>query len=163
MRKDLDAKVRLLIKSEKALLNLEIRKKSRQAVWVAMAILAMLMGLIILNFSAYLYLSTHYSDLAAALILSGLNFLVGLLFVFIALRQTRGPEAKPIEEIRDYAWEQISADVDELKQSVTDFKESVKNVKESVSSLRNADALSLKKIIPIINTLITLIDLNKRR
>jgi hypothetical protein len=60
MSDDFNAKMKLLIKSEKAMLSLEMRKKSRQTVWIALALLAVLVGLITLNATVFLYLETMY-------------------------------------------------------------------------------------------------------
>jgi len=160
MSEDFNAKIKLLIKSERALLSLEMRKKSRQTVWIALALLAVLVGLIMLNVTVYLLLSEHYSNLVSSAILSSLNLLVALLFFFIASRQKRGAEAESIEDIRDFALEQLSGDVDEMKQNVADFKQSITKVKTTVDSFTSGDAFGLKKILPVISTLI---ELNKKK
>ena len=160
MSEDFNAKMKLLIKSEKALLSLEMRKKSRQTVWVAVGLLAVLVSLIMLNVTVFLYLETSYSNLESAAILSGINLLAALLFFTIASRQDRGAEAESIEEIRDFAWGQISTDIDEVKQNVSEFTSSVKKVKRTVDSFTTGDAFGIKKVMPIITTLI---NLNKKR
>jgi len=160
MSDDFNAKMKLLIKSEKALLALEMRKKSRQTIWVALALLAVLVGLIMLNVTIYLLLSEHYSNLVSAAILSGLNMLVAVLFLLVASRQDRGAEAQSIEDIRDFAWEQISTDIDEVKQNVSDFKQSVGKVRSTVDNFTSGDAFGLKKILPVITTLV---ELNKKK
>jgi len=160
MSEDFNAKMKLLIKSEKALLALEMRKKSRQTVWIALALLAVLVGLIMLNVTVYLLLSEHYSNLVSAAILSGLNILVATLFLLVASRQDRGPEAQSIEDIRDFAWEQISTDIDEVKQNVSDFKQSVTKVRSTVDDFTSGNTFGLNKVLPIITTLI---ELNKKK
>ena len=160
MSEDFNAKMKLLIKSEKALLSLEMRKRSRQTLWIALALLAVLVSLVMLNVTVFFYLETKYSNLESAAILTGLNIAVAILFFVIASRQDRGAEAESIEEIRDFAWGQISTDIDEVKQNVSEFTSSVKNVKRSVDSFASGDAFGLKKVMPIITTLI---DLNRKR
>ena len=160
MSEDFNAKMKLLIKSEKALLSLEMRKKSRQTIWVALGLLAVLITLIMLNVTVYLYLSTTYSNFEAAAILSGMNLLVAILFFVIASRQDRGAEAASIEDIRNFAWDQVSTDIDEVKQHATDLKNTVVKVKGTVDSFTTGDAFGIKKVLPIITTLI---DLNKRK
>ncbi len=160
MSEDFNAKMKLLIKSEKALLSLEMRKRSRQTIWIALALLAVLTGLLMINVTVFLYLESKFSNLESAAIITGLNLLFAAIFFFIASRQDRGAEAQAIEDIRDFAWEQISTDIDEVKQNMTDFKNSVVKVKSSVDSFTSGNAFGLKKIMPIITTLI---DLNKRK
>ena len=160
MSNELNAKIKLLIKSEKAMFNLEMRKKSRQSVWIAMAIVAVLAVLITLNMTVFFFLEIHYTNLESAAMLCGLNLVIAILFFVIASKQTTGPEAHSIEEIRSFAWSQVSSDIDEVKQSVSEFKSSVKSVKKGVESFTTGDAFGIKKIIPIISTLI---ELNKKR
>ena len=157
---DFNAKMKLLIKSEKALLNLEMKKKGRQTLWTTLALLAILVTLIMLNITIYLYLDSTHTPFEAAATLTGLNLSVAILFFAIASRQDRGAEATSIEDIRDFAWEQVSTDIDEVKQNVTDFKNSVVKVKSTVDSFTTGDAFGFKKILPIITTLI---DLNKKK
>jgi Tfp pilus assembly protein PilN len=160
MSEDFNAKMKLLVKSEKALLSLEMRKMSRQTLWVSLALVAVLVSLVMLNVTVFLYLESEHSNLESAAILSGLNILVAIVFFVIASRQDRGIEAESIEEIRDYAWKQLSTDIDEVKQHVGEITNSVKKVKSTVDSFASGDAFGLKKIMPIITTLI---DLNKRK
>ena len=160
MSEDFNAKMKLLVKSEKAMLNLELRKRSRQTFWVALALLAVLVSLVMLNVTTYLYLADSYSNLEAAAILTGINLAVAALFFFISSRQESTSEAQAIEEIRDFAWEQVSSDLDDVKQNVSEFKDSVVRVKKSVDSLTSGTAFGFNKIMPVITTLI---ELNKKR
>ena len=142
------------------MLGLEMRKKSRQTVWIALALLAVLVGLITMNVTVYFYLEIMYSNLVSAAILSGLNLLVAGIFFMIASKQTTGPEAESIEEIRNFAWSQVQTDIDDVKQNVTQFTDSISKVKKNVDTFTSGDAFGLKKVMPIITTLI---DLNKKR
>ena len=160
MSEDFNAKIKLLVKSEKALLSLEMRKKSRQTVWIALGLVAVLVTLVMINITAYLYLSSTHTPLEAAAILTGINLIVAILFFIIASRQDRGTEAASIEDIRDFAWDQVSTDIDEVKQHATDLKNSIVKVKKTVDGFTTGDAFGIKKVLPIITTLI---DLNKRK
>jgi flagellar basal body-associated protein FliL len=160
MSEDFNAKIKLLIKSEKALLSLEMKKKSKQTLWVALGLVAVLVALVMVNITAYLYLAETHTPLNAAAILTGLNIVVAVVFFMLASRQTVGAEAAAIEDIRDFAWEQVSTDINEVKQNVTEFKDSVVKVKKTVDGFTTGDAFGMKKILPIITTLI---DLNKRK
>jgi hypothetical protein len=160
MSEDFNAKIKLLIKSEKALLSLEMKKKSRQTLWASLGLVAVLVTLVMLNITAYLYLAATRTPLEAAAILTGLNIAIALIFFLLASRQTLGAEASSIEDIRDFAWDQVSSDIDEVKQHATDLKNSVVKVKKTVDSFTTGDAFGIKKVLPIITTLI---DLNKRK
>jgi len=160
MSEDFNAKMKLLIKSEKAMLRLEMRKKSRQTFWIALALLAVLVTLVLLNITVYLYLARTYTPLVSVAVLAGINFAVALFFLFVSTRQENAAEAKAIEDIRDFAWEQLSSDIDDVKQGVSDFKESAIKVKKSVDSFTSGTAFGLSKVMPVITTLI---ELNRKK
>ena len=160
MNDEFNAKIKLLIKSEKALLSLEMKKKSRQTVWIALGLVAVLVTLVMINITAYLYLSSTRTPLEAAAIQTAVNIALAVLFFILASRQTLGAEAASIEDIRDFAWDQVSTDIEEVKQNVAEFKNSVVKVKKTVDGFTTGDAFGIKKVLPIITTLI---DLNKRK
>jgi len=160
MQSDFNAKVKLLVKSEKAMLDLEIRRRGRQVVWTALGLLAVLVGLVMLNVTAFLYLSGRFSTLEAAAILTGLNLFFAAIFFFIAGKQDRGPEAQSVEDIRDFAWSQVSDDLDEVKGSINDFRQSIVKVKSGVDSLTSGSFFGASKVMPILTALI---ELNKKR
>ena len=160
MNKEFEAKMKLLIKSEKALLQMEMRKKGRQTILISVALLSVLIALGMLNVTVYLYLDSSFSDLVSAGILTGLNLLVALIFFVMASRQDLGAEAESIQDIRNFAWGQVSSDLDEVKQGVVEFKESVYRVKNSVDSVVSKDFFGLKGVMPIIQALL---EIKKKR
>jgi len=151
MNQDLSTKIKLIIKSEKALLNLEIRKKSKQAVWIALGILAAFIALVMFNATIYLYLSTIFSTVASAAILTAINLGFTAIAFLIASSKNKSAETESIEEIRDYAWTQLANDIDETKNTISEFKDSILKAKESIFGLKN--------LLPIINSVI---DLSKK-
>jgi len=156
MNEDFNIKMRLLIKSEKALLALEMRKRGRQTLFIALALLSALLGLVMLNVTIYLYLSETYGQVVSAAVLTGINLTVTGIFFIIALRQDKGTEAASIEDIRDFAWEQVSTDLNEVKENVTELKNSIVQAKHSVDAFTSGDAFGIKKFLPIVTTLIEL-------
>jgi len=151
MNQDLSTKIKLIIKSEKALLNLEIRKKSKQVAWMAIGILAAFTALVMLNVTIYLYLANNFSTVISAAILTAINLGFTALAFFIASSQSESVESESIKEIRDYAWTQLANDIDETKNSVTEFRDSILKAKESIFGLKN--------LLPIITSVI---DLSKK-
>ncbi|HEC05309.1 MAG TPA: hypothetical protein ENJ12_00520 [Thiolapillus brandeum] len=154
MNQDFNAKLNLLIKSEKALFRLEMRRKGRQTLFTAIALLAVLAALALINVTVYLYLVTRFSPLVSAGILSGLNLAIAAIFLVIASRQDVGPEAASLEEIRDFAWEQVSRDLDGVKQQVGDFTDGIKRVSGSINSVMHRDYSALAAMLPFVQTLL---------
>lgn len=150
MNKELSNKLQLLLRSEKALLKLEMRKKGRQVVLAAIGVIAVLATLVMLNVSAYLYLIEKSTSLNAALILMAIDFAVAMLFFILASRQELGNEAETINEIRDYALKELSGEFDEIKQEASEIRESFSKVSSGISSVFNRDFSAVKAVIPLV-------------
>ena len=150
MNKELSNKLQLLLRSEKALLKLEMRKKGRQVVLTTIAILAVLATLVMLNVSAYLYLIDKSSPLNAALILMGIDLAVAMLFFILASRQELSSEAEAINEIRDYALKELSGEFDEIKHEASEIRESFSKVSSGISSVFNRDFSAVKAVMPLV-------------
>ena len=145
MNQDLSKKIKLIVKSEKELLKLEIGKKSKQLVWVFIGIIAVFMTLVMFNITIFFYLSSNYTTLVSTSILTMINLIFTTISFYIASSKSKSSEVKSIEEIRDYAWTQIANDIDATKNSIDDFKESVVKIKDNL--------LGFKSLLPIITTL----------
>ncbi|MCJ7765063.1 MAG: phage holin family protein [Thiovulaceae bacterium] len=150
MNKDLTNKINLLIRSEKALLKLEMRRKGRQIVMVSVAVLAILAALVMLNVAAYFYLLESQSPFHAALILSGSDLVLAILLLILASRQMLGSEAETVNEVRNYALEELSDDFDEIRQEALEIKNGFSRVSSGISSVLNRDFSALKSILPIV-------------
>jgi len=156
MNTDLNTKLNLLIRSEKALFKIEIRKRARQTVFITIALLAVLITLIMLNVTVYLSLAAHYSTQLSAAILTGSNLSVAILFFVIATYQGTSSEAESLQEIRDFAWDQVATELNGVKQQVSDFGDGVKRIKNGVDSVIDRDIFGLRSIIPLIQAFSTL-------
>lgn len=150
MNRELSNKLHLLIRSEKALLKLEMRKKSRQVVLTVIALLAILATLVMLNVSTYLYLVESFSTLHAAMILTGINLTLAIVLFILASRQELGSEADAVQEIRDYALNELSGEFDEFKQEASEIRESFSKVSSGISSVFNRDFSAIKALIPLV-------------
>lgn len=150
MNKDLTNKLNLLIRSEKALLKLEMRRKGRQVVLATVAVLAILAALVMLNIAAYFYLIEGQSPFHAALILSAADLVLAVLFLVLASRQELGREADTVNEIRDYALEELSDDFEEIKQEALEIRNGFSKVSSGISSVLNRDFSALKSVLPIV-------------
>ena len=146
MNQDLSKTIKLIVKSEKALFKLEIRKKSKQFIWAAIGIIAIFISLVMLNITLYFYLSSNLSSLVSTSILTIMNFIFTAMAFYIASGSHKSTEVKSIEEIRDYAWTQIANDIDETKNSIEEFKDSILKAKESI--------FGFKSLLPILTSII---------
>jgi hypothetical protein len=150
MNKDVTKKINLLVRSEKALLKLEMRRTGRQVILVTVAVLAILATLVMVNMAAYFYLTETQSPFHAALILSGVDLLLAILFLVLASRQEVGAEADAINEIRDYALSELSEDFEEIRQEALEIRNGFSKVSSGISSVFNRDFSALKSVLPIV-------------
>ncbi len=150
MNKELSNKLNLLLRSEKALLKLEMNKKGRQVVLTAVGIIAVLATLVMLNITAYLHFVESFTPFHAALILTVVDLVLAILFFVLAARQELGKEAEAISDIRDYALKELSVEVEDIKQEAAEIRESFSKVSGGISSVFNRDFSAVKALIPIV-------------
>jgi len=153
MNRELSNKLQLLLRSEKALMKLEMRKKGRQIILVAIAVLATLATLIMLNVSAYFYLIEQSTPLNAALILMAIDLAIAMLFFILAARQELGSEAESIHEVRDYAMKELSSEFDEIKDEASAIRENFSKVSAGIGAVKLA--------IPVVEMFVKRMSKNK--
>jgi len=157
MTNNLNAKIKLLIKSEKALLSIELRKKARKTLWIVLGVVALFSALILLNITLYLYFETMFNSLKSVGLLTTINILLAGIFFIIASKQEGDEEIKSIEEIRDFAYQQLSVDINEAKESVKELTHSAQHVKERLETFTNGDAFNISKLLPVITAIIEIV------
>lgn len=122
MTDDLQDKLALLLKSERTLMRLELRKKVRQAVLLILACIAIFSAFIALNVTLYLYLSTLIEPIYSALSIASIDILIALLLLLIAANLGLGEDEKSAYEIRDFARNQVQKEVHSLRSNLLSFK-----------------------------------------
>jgi len=150
MNKELSKKINLLLRSEKAMLKLEMNRRSRQAVLAAIGIIAVLATLVMLNVTAYLFLEVYFEPKIAALSLTTVDLFIAILFLVIASRQELGREAEAVSEIRDYARQELAGEIEVLQQETAEIRESFSKVSSGISSVFNRDFSAVKAVIPLV-------------
>ncbi len=146
MSQEFNKKVSLLLKSQKSLINMEIKKKSKQIILIAIALIAISVTFIMLNFSLFFFLLSMFTNTISALILSLVNLSIALLLIFLALKKDNNAQFDAITEIRDFALDEILEDVDGVKMEVTQFK-------NRATTVFDGTFLGLKTILPLMLTI----------
>ena len=150
MNKELSHKVNLLIRSEKAMLKLEMRRRGRQVILATIGIIAAFATLVMLNVTAYLFLAEKFVPLHSALILTGINLSLTVLFLVIASRQSLGAEAEAVHEIRAYARQELSGEIETFQKETAEIRESFSKVSSGISSVFNRDFSAVQAVMPLI-------------
>jgi uncharacterized membrane protein len=136
MNRELSNKINLLLRSEKAMLKLEMRRRSRQVVLVAIGVIAAFATLVMLNVTAYLYLVESYTPLYAAMALTGIDMLVAILFFIVAMKQSLGSEAEAVNEIREYARKELRGEFESLEEKTVEIRESFAKLSSGFSVIK---------------------------
>ena len=125
MNRNIEDKISLLVKSEKTLLRLEMRKKMRQALLIAITLILLLCALGALNVALYLYLTHFVTPLFSALILAGIDILLALILLLITFNMGLGEDEKSAYEIRDFARGQIKNEIADIRSSFFSFRNAI--------------------------------------
>ena len=127
-------KIRILIKAETTLLKASARRAGMRGRLYAVAIGLILLTVIMVNLAAYQYLSETRSAAVAALIVGFVNAVLAVIVIVMAMRIQPGPEEGMVEDIRELALTELSADMDAVKEEFTQVKNDLGKIKTGVSS-----------------------------
>jgi len=128
-------KLQLLVRAELALTKIYARRTMSRAVFIAVALVFILMALGMLNYAAYLSLLDKYTPGIAALLVASAD--VACAVVIVIIGRKAGPsesEENMAKEIRDMAYEEVSKDVEEVKLKIEQLTDEVKNIRAGVST-----------------------------
>ncbi len=103
--------ISIVLRSERLIAQRHLAVLRRQTGLMAAAGIAAGVGLIMLNVSAYLALSTKMSQPAAALIVALVNMALAGLLASMAAKSSAEQDTAPVAEVRDMAIEDIEAEL----------------------------------------------------
>lgn len=151
-------KLQILARSEMTLFRLQARRNATRTVLIAVALLFTLFTLCMLNFAGYQALTEKLSPTIASMIIASINGALALIAVLIS--RSVGPGAdqeKIIREIRDLAYNELSADFDDVKAGLTKITEDVGRIRSGFSSFTGGSGGLTGNLGPILGLLIAAI------
>ena len=126
----------------------------------AVAIGLFLLTVIMVNLAAYQYLSETRSAAVAALIVSFVNGVLAVIAIVMAMRIQPGPEEAMVQEIRELALTELSADMDAVKEDFTQVKKDLEKIKNGVSSafgMFKSGGTGVSSIAPILGLITSML------
>jgi hypothetical protein len=153
-------KIRILIKAETTLLKASARRAGMRGRLYAVAIGLILLTVIMVNLSAYQYLSETRSAAAAALIVGFVNAVLAVIVIVMAMRIEPGPEEDMVRDIRELALTELSADMDAVKEDFTQVKNDLGKIKTGVSSalgMFKSGGAGVSSIAPILGLITSML------
>ena len=128
-------KLRILSRTEIALLKIHLHSAARQALLYAAGLLLMLLTVAAINVALFLYLSERLEGDTAALIVAVINAVLALGLFLMAKRTQPGPEAAMVEEVRDLAVAELQADAEVVRGNLNAVIEDVQRIRSSFGGL----------------------------
>ena len=118
----------IIYRTESLIARRRLAVMQKKTVLMALAGLAALAGLILLNVTLYLTLSSWVSPALSAGILAGVNLALAGLLAAMAGRASVEDEIAPAVQVRDMAIADIEAELDNMAVETRDIVNSVKNL-----------------------------------
>lgn len=149
-------KLRIFLSAELNLARLTARRLANRATVLAIGAGLLLLAVVMVNVGAYQHLIQTYSTSAAAFMVAFGDGVLAVIAIFIASRIRPGPEEELAREIREMAIDELTADVDELKDQVGKVGSDVKRIRSGFSILSKGGSIGagVAALAPIIATVI---------
>ena len=151
-------KLQILARSEMALLRIYAQRRATQTALFAVALVFALIALGMLNFAGYHALAEVQSPAVAALLIAGIDAILALIVIAISRGAGPNPEQeKVVRDIRDLAYNELSADFDEVKAKVGQVTEDVNRIRSGLSAFSGGSVGAASNLTPLLGLLVTAI------
>ncbi len=147
MCEQFETKLRVYLKSERAMLDVLVQNKLRQCFLIGIGLITLLTALVMLDIALFFKLAAYLSISNTALVLAGANALLFLVFLLCAKIRKHRKEVEALREIRDFAKEEVAKDLKEVGQSAH-------QAVHSVSSIFTGEAFSLASVLAAVHHLL---------
>lgn len=146
-------KLRILASAELNLARIAARRLATRSTLLAIAIGLLLLAVVIVNIGAYHLLTQTQSESTASFLVAAGDGVLAILAIIIAMRLQPGPEEQMARQIREMAFEELAAEVDDLKDQFGKVGTDVKRIRTGFSFLARSGSLSagLASIAPVIS------------
>ena len=158
-------KIQVLIKSEAAILRINLQTVAKQFILYAVGIVLILLAVAMLNVAIYVATSEHYGQVAGALIVAVINGFLAVVIMVVASRTKPGPEAAMAKEIRELAVTEISSDVEKFEQNMNGLKTDIHRIRSGFSGMMGGgggSSFGLLNLAPLLDILISALRKSKK-
>lgn len=144
-------KLQILARSEIALFRLQAKRNAVRTASFVVALVFVMLALAMLNFAGYQALVETRSPAIAALLVAVVDIVIAVIVVLIS--RGAGPneeQEKMVRDIRDLAYNELSADLDEVKVKVSEVTDDVKRIRSSFSAFTSGSAGIANNLAPLL-------------
>ena len=154
-------KLRILMHAEYTLARVNLRRLVNKSILVAIAIGLILLVVVMVNIGSYELLAESYGGAGAAFLVAGGNAVLAAVTILISRQLKPGAEEKMVEEIRELAMAELSADAEGIRQNFASIAKDVKGIQSGFSALGGGLGAGLTTLGPLVGLLVD--TLKKRR
>jgi len=161
--KDPVLKLQLLARTEMALGRIQARRAGTRITLSLIALVFVLLGLGMLNFSGYQAFAVRFSPAFSGLFIALIDIGVAVtIFILAGRTSSESNEEKMAKDIRDLAYSELNADVDALKAEFARVSSDVHRIRSGFSAFRGGAAGGLGGIVPLLGLLTKAVKKNKK-
>lgn len=149
-------KLQILARSEMALLRLQAKRNAVRTASFVVALVFVMLALAMLNFAGYQALVETRSPAIAALLVAVADIVVAVIVVLMS--RGAGPneeQEKMVRDIRDLAYNELSADFDVARAKVSEVTEDVKRIRSGFSAVTSGSGSIANNLAPLLGLLIS--------
>ena len=144
-------KLQVLARSELALAQMRTRRTVSRAVLFVVAVVFALLGLGMLNFSAYQSMVVIYGSAQSALYVALSDMALAAIIILAAQRV--GPnenEEKLARELRDYAYSELNGDINQVKSDFSEITADIKQIRSGFSAFSGGAVSGLTPLLSLL-------------
>jgi hypothetical protein len=157
-------KLKILAHSEITLFRLQARRNATRMGLLVVALVFALLALAMLNFAAYQALAVKKGPAFAALMVALADVLLALILVAVSRGAgTSAEQEKLVRDIRDLAYKELSADVDEVKAGVAQVTEDVQRIRSGFSAFKSGSGGLTGNLSPIVSLLVGAVKKSRKK
>lgn len=149
-------KLHILARSEMALLRIQARRNAIRTASFVIALVFVLLALAMFNFAGYQALLETRSPAIAASIVAAVDVVVAV--IVVVMSRGAGPneeQEKVVRDIRDLAYNELSADFEEVKVKVAQVTEDVGRIRSGFSAVTGGTGGLANNLAPLLGLLIS--------
>ncbi len=147
-------KLRILARAEVTLARVHGRTLARRLLLSALAVGAILLTVVMVNLGSYELLAERFGKGAAAFLVAAVNAALAVLLLVVGGRIRPGPEEQMVQEIRDLALAELSADAEAVRQGLEAATSDLERIRSGIGALTGGAAAGLGSLTPVVGLLV---------
>ncbi|WP_290919632.1 phage holin family protein [Halodesulfovibrio sp.] len=147
-------KLHILLRSELALLRLQVKRMAAQTACKIVAAIFALLAIGMFTFASYLGLAKVFGPTMAAFQVALIDAFLAVILLIVSQKISNNAEQeKMILEVREIAAKGLSADLDKVKTDVEELSDDVRQIYGNVAAVISGSSSVISSVLPILGLL----------